>query len=241
MWKLKNFSIKPIASSPGLADLSSSLANQLYSNEIQLINAIEWIDWGDDPLQFIICNCGIMGCRDQNWVSIRQAGQIAVIMPAFEKIHDVPDYMQNDYRAPAYLNDRGILYLEPEDYQKLHELAGFPSFDSLKPLSGWEITKILQFEAPYQVLGDYLKVPQLLPEIIMASSEGSFIEQTPKLMQLIRDLEQSRQPIRLHKVDTQTRVIAFYLDISGLPEWEILSFEDSTYSLYLQPGYIVEL
>jgi len=75
------------------------------------------------------------------------------------------------------------------------------------------------FEAPNNILSDLLHPPTLLQDIILASSEGSHIEQTKKLISLIDQLRHQDQDITLRRVTENDRVISFYLDISGFPQW----------------------
>jgi hypothetical protein len=228
-------------------DLSSygrpnACVTQLWNDRTELINIVEHVNWHDLACQFLICeSCGIVGCKSQGWVEIRRSESIVLIMPAFTQLRDASKPMINEYLPPTYLLERGVICIEREIYEsQFRSVAPFPNFEQLPELAAWAAAKLFQLESPNQVLGSILNPPELYPDIVIASSEGSFIEQTSALVSLVNTLSKSTDTIHLRRVTEADRLISLYLDISGYPEWAALSWDGLRYSLYLKPGYIIE-
>ena len=243
MWKLTSPTLRKSTLNFSNSWKAKTSVSQLYAEDIQLINAVEYVNWEDTHYQFVVCEgCGIIGCQSQGWVDIRKIEALAVIIPAFKMIHEASKIMEDEYLPPYFLLKKGAAYLNRDLYRHtLCQLANFPTFESLASLSAWEASKLFQFEAPNNILSDLLHPPTLLQDIILASSEGSHIEQTKELMSLIDKLRHQDQDITLRKIAENDRVIAFYLDISGFPQWKAMSHDGDRYSLYLEPGFIIEI
>lgn len=210
---------------------------QLWAGNIQLINALELVNWEDDALQFQICErCGIVGCASQGWVELKRSHNLALITPAFTRLEDAPANLRDEYLPPSYLYSGAIVL---EDYAQLPDR--FPKFETLPLLQSWEAVKLFQLEAPHQILGDFRDQPKFDRDLILVSSEGSFIEQTDELLTLLDRLQNNTQPVQLRKVAEGDHIISFYLDVAGIPQWKALSYDNLRYSLYLEPGYVVNL
>jgi hypothetical protein len=242
MWELENIITKKVR-----FDLSSSgepdvYVTQLWNDDVELINACEYVNWSDSEYQFLICDsCGYVGCKSRDWVEIKRTESIALIMPAFRRLSETSEFIRDHYLPPYYLCDRGVIFSDREHYDnKLYPITSFPEFEQLPLLSAWEAVKLFQFEAPNRILGYIFNPPELYRDIIIASSDGNFMEQTPELMTLMNNLSTSSSTVKLRKMTEQDQVISFYLDISGFPEWAALSYDGSQYSLYLEPGYVIE-
>lgn len=119
-------------------------------------------------------------------------------------------------------------------------MAPFPTFEMLPSLSTWEAVKLFQLESPAQILGHISNPIQLNQDFVIASSEGSYREQAKELISLVHHLLTDQQPAKIRRVTEHDRVISLYLDIAELPEWKVLSYNGSQYSLYLEPGYVIE-
>jgi len=99
---------------------------QLFVDEIQLINALELVEWDQEHSQFLICEaCGFEGCKSRDWVSVRRSDSLVLFLPSSEHVwREKKDYME--YCPPAYLNQRGIPYLESANYA-----AGFTEWQAI--------------------------------------------------------------------------------------------------------------
>lgn len=241
IWKLTTPTVRRAELDFSSSGQSKAAVTQLWTDDIQLINAVEYVNWGKAQLQFIVCeNCGYVGCQPGGWVELKRAGSTALIMPAFTKIEkSIED--KNECLPPCYLLEKGAICIEQESYRStLCQLAGFPDFCTLAPLFAWEAVKIFQMEAPNHILGNLLNSPKLPQNVVIASSDGNYMEQATMLVLLLHKLSSNTNPIRLRRVTESEQVISLYLDIAGLPEWKALSYNGLHYSIYLEPGYIVE-
>ncbi|MGB7414150.1 MAG: hypothetical protein WA902_08065, partial [Thermosynechococcaceae cyanobacterium] len=91
---------------------------QLWVGEIQLINALEFVNWGDRNLQFQVCQCGIVGCQPEGWVSIRKTSALVIILPAFNQIQEADRGFEEEYLPPAYLWEKGAIFIEQCVYEE---------------------------------------------------------------------------------------------------------------------------
>ena len=75
---------------------SKVFVTQLWENKTKIINAIEYVNWSDFELQFLVCEvCGYVGCKPQNWISLRRTESLVLIIPAFTSIEEAPKYLKD--------------------------------------------------------------------------------------------------------------------------------------------------
>jgi hypothetical protein len=242
MWTpetLKTKKVKLDLSSSGQAEV---YVTQLWNDGVELINSVEYVNWNDLDFQFIVCeSCGFVGCKSQDWVEIKRTDSMVLIMPAFTRLKEASQQMRDEYLPPSYLLEQGVIYIDRKSYEsRLCQVAPFPKFGTLPLLPAWEAAKIFQLESPNHVLGDILNPPELYKDIVIASSEGNFIEQTSALISLVDNLLKATHTVNFRRITEADQIISLYLDISGYPEWAALSCDGLRYSLYLEPGYIIE-
>ena len=224
----------------GLAEVS---VTQLWNGDVQLVNAIEYVNWEDPEIQVLICEgCGIFGCNSGGWVGVRRTDTMAIVMPSFTALEESSEFFKQEYAPPHYLVSRGVIGVDREYYTNvLCQMAPFPAFETLRRLSAWEVLKIVQLEATDSVPGDLFYPPKFQSDIIIASSEGNCIDQTKVLASFLDELSTSNRVANLHSIRESDRVISFYLDRVGFPEWNVLSYNGQRYALYLEPGYVVKV
>ncbi len=112
MWQLENPTNQRVKLDFSYSGQSSFLATQLWDADIQIINMIEYVNWGESPLQFMVCSdCGFVGCAPHGWVEIKRAGDLALIMPTFTKIGEAFEIVNNEYLPPYYLLNEGAIYI----------------------------------------------------------------------------------------------------------------------------------
>ena len=243
MWQLENPITRRVELDFSHSEGLKISVAQLWNDDVQISNAIEYANWNNPLLQLIVCEgCGYIGCQPHGWVEIKRTSSLVLIMPAFTKINEACEVVYNEYLPPYYLLEKGAIYIEPQFYtSKLCEMANFPSFEMLPSLSTWDAAKLFQLESPDQILGHISTPIQLNQDAIIASSEGSFREQAKELISLVQHLlTDDKQPAKVRRVIGQDQIISLYLDIAGVPEWKALSYNGSRYSLYLEPGYVIE-
>ena len=241
MWQLSHPILK--TATFNIAGVGKTPVTQLWQGNMCVINALAQVNWSDTAadFQFEICQCGHVGCADGGWVSLRRAGAIGVILPAFQKIDQAEPALTDHYAPPDYLRSHGALWFEPTCYaEALLETAPAPNFDHLPALTGWEAAKLFQWEAPHQVLGPLHRAPTLPSDSVLASSEGNFLEQVPLLEERLQQLLNASKDAAVRPVTAQHQIISFYLDIAGIPTWKALVYDGLNYGLYLEPGYVID-
>ncbi|NEQ50198.1 MAG: hypothetical protein F6K11_08715 [Leptolyngbya sp. SIO3F4] len=243
MWQLLHPVIRAADFKLTAPDGGQVSVTQLWQDDVRLINALESVHWYDPHanFQFELCEtCGYPGCQPQGWVSIRRLGDVVGILPAFQRIAEASASLKQEYLPPVCLQS-GAIWVEQSDYQDLRKKISFPDFNKLSNLTAWEAAKLLQWEVPHQVLGDIHSSPQLPNDLVIASSEGSFLEQVPIFSGLLTQLLATDTSVIIQKIQPHEQVIAFYLDLASIPQWNALVYNGECYQLYLEPGFTVSV
>lgn len=237
MRQLTSFELKP--ATLDLSDRGICSTQQLWANGQRLSNAINLVVWEVDAAQLEICDCGVIGCADGGWVSLRRSGDWVLMMPDWEAIASNPD-LPGYYDPPYYLvkEQQGISYWHRADYQRWQdELPGtLPDLKTIAPLTAHEVLKAFQIEAPARVLGRLSDPPRLNPESIVAASEGSHLELLPQLQTTIKKWHNCDRPVTLRPIGPIDTVVQLYIDVAGFPEWSVFTDPDR---LYLQPSFAI--
>lgn len=155
MWRIENPELRR-----GTLDFTSSeqrrrKVTRLFADGIQLVNALELIDWRGDDTQLLLCEaCGIDRCERGNWVRIRRSDSLIWILPAFDYIWAERDYDKTEYYPPRFLQRHGVAYFDRSIFEDLRlKIECLPSFDALRPLTMREAALIFHLTAPAEVLG----------------------------------------------------------------------------------------
>lgn len=212
---------------------------QLFSNDIKLINALELVAWDPEDTQLLICEeCGITHCKSGNWVSVRRSDSLVLILPTADFVWgDEED--KREYRPPAYLKEQGIPYLDFAIYERLRSMhSSFPAIDQIQPLTLKEATLLFQWHAPGRILGEPPEV-NIRRNMIVGSSEGDY-EHLRALEHLIRRQYTNESVANLRPTSSDERIISLYLDAAQFNEWQALAFDGTEYRLLVDSKYVVD-
>lgn len=238
MWQIKNPEIKPAT-----LDLSSSgqerlQVNQLIVDGIEIINALELVDWDGEKIQFLICEaCGLTHCKSGDWVSLRKSDSLILILPPFDSAESREN---EEYRPPFYLKQKGIAYFDDATYENLRSThPSFPSVQRILPLSVQEATLLYHWNAPANVLG---KPPHInvRSDIVLASSDGDHVDHLRELEDLIQTQYQDESKATLRAPLDGERVVTLFLDAEEFIEWDALIHDGTNYRLLIDSSYVVE-
>lgn len=59
MWQIKNPEVKPATLDFSSSEQGKLQVSQLFSDGVELINALELVDWDSEDTQFLVCeSCG---------------------------------------------------------------------------------------------------------------------------------------------------------------------------------------
>ena len=108
MWKIDKPELRTAILNFSSSGQAGREVSQLYSEDVQLINALELVDWDTEEQQFLICEaCGYTGCKVGDWVSLRLAEPLILILPPFDA-HPEDEETNSEYAPPWYSGKDGM-------------------------------------------------------------------------------------------------------------------------------------
>lgn len=205
----------------------------------RLANAVKLSAWKARSVQAIVCGCGVDGCADGGWVAPRRCGDLVLLLPDFDDlVEDEADPPR--HAPPSYVGRRGIPIIRAEAMERaVDALPGWPRRDDLAPLMNASIPRILQWEAPWQMLGRFPEPPRVRRDDILATSEGLPGEQANRIDALLATYAESDSEAAFRATEKGDRVITFYVDAPATMEWCPLVMMDGEPRLSLCPGLVV--
>jgi hypothetical protein len=240
MWQIKNPQLKPSTLDFGSSGQGKHPVWQLFADGVELINALELVDWDSEETQFLVCEeCGHMGCKSADWVSVRRSDSLVFILPASNYVWG--DKKDKDvYSPPAYLKKHGLAYFEFSTYESLRSRhPSFPPIHEIHPLTLREATLLFHWDAPDQVLGNPPEV-HVRGDIVVGASEGNSAEHLQQIENLIECQYRAESLAQLRRISSSEGVIALYLESFEFREWKALVFDGSAYRLLVDSAYVIE-
>ena len=239
MWQIRNPEIKPATLDFSSSEQGKLQVSQLFSVGIELINALELVDWDSEDTQLLVCEaCGYTHCKSGDWVSIRKSNSLILFLPASGYVWGERSEKE-EYSPPYYLKKQGAVYLDLSTYESLRsEHSSFPPVDQIRQLNMREATLLFQWDAPARVLGEPPEV-NVRRDVIHASSEGDYVEYLKQLEALIQRQYKDESGAILRPVSDGEQVISFFLDAEEFIEWKALVFDGSAYRLLVDSSNVI--
>ena len=213
----------------------------MFADGVQLINAVELVNWDTDDTQVLICEaCGFDRCKPGDWVRVRRSDSMILMLPAFDYVWaELPDD-RVEYSPPKYLRQRGgVAYFDRSTYESLlSQNTEFPAFEEIQQLNMREATLLFHWTAPAQVLGVPPEV-RVNEEIIVGASEGSSSSYVTVLKDLLNRQYNATSPALLRPLTGSDRVISLYLDASEFIDWKALVVDGEDYQLVVDSRFVV--
>jgi hypothetical protein len=213
-------SITNVDMRPRTLDFSSSSQGHVdvraaVFGTILLANAIELLASRSGAVQLIVCEeCGVTGCWMGGWACFRRMGPHIVQIPAFEKMEG--DGVE-EAGPPSYMTTHAVVRYANAAYgQLLASGTSLPPADELPRLTAREAVRILQWEAPLQVLGRFPHPPEPNFDAIIACSDGDVESERHNLRDLVGSFFARNSPVKCESAD---RLRSFFLDSPGYTEW----------------------
>src|SRR5687767_9774398 len=126
MWRIGNPKIRPATLDFSSSGQGEFRVSRLFSDGVELINALELVDWGSEDTQLLVCEaCGYTHCKSGDWASIRRSSSLILLLPAAQYVWG-ESREKEEYRPPYYLKQQGAAYLDLSAYENLR--SGHPSF-----------------------------------------------------------------------------------------------------------------
>src|SRR5688572_2878995 len=208
MWHVNNLEIKPATLDFSSSGKAKRQFSQLVSNGLQLINTIELVDWDWEDTQLLICEgCGMTHCKSGDWVSIRRANSLIILLPATEYVWG-ERRDRDEYRPPDYLKKHGLAWFDLSTYERLRSKhSSFPTVESIRKLNIREATLLFHSDVPVQLLGEPPDV-KAHPEAVVASSEGDYNEYLKQLEDLMRRQYTDTSDAALRPVSASDQILS---------------------------------
>jgi len=240
MWQIKDPEVQPTILDFGSSGQGKHHGFQLVLDNTVLINAIELVDWDEEPTQFPICEaCGYVHCKRGDWVSLRRAGPMILLLPTLEFVEGEGDDRM-EYRPPEYIFKKGIPYLNLATYDSLRvSNTCFPSADSFRRMNMREAILTFQWDAPLQLFG---RPPQPFAhrsECVIGSSIGDHTEYIGQLEEFARANGSCECEISLRQLNADEPAVSLYLDGPEFIEWKALTYDEGRLQLILDSKYVV--
>jgi len=240
MWTPKEFSTKQKKmdfSSSGQAEVE---VTALYADGQNLMNAIELMEFDCDPIQFQVCDhCGYSGCASGDWLSIRKVGKSVIILPAFTVMDD-GEWESSEYDPPYFTRTKGSILLESEKYEEFRKLTkGIPTLSEVKKISSYEVARLLQWEAPFRMFGDYPNPITIKSDLLCTTSLESDDLAVDELKKLMNHFQSSKLEIDLIPISGEDEKISFFLDGTEFMEWVPMVKRNNVFGLMLSSEYSI--
>ena len=240
MWHVENPELRCATFDFTSSEQGYREVTQLFSDGVQLINAIELIDWDSGDAQFLICSsCGTTGCEPGGWVSLRRSGSLVVILPSADHIWAERDEDKREYAPPAYLLRNGIAYFDRSTYESLtSQHSDLPSFEQFRQLNKSEAVLIFHWEAPARVLGAP-PVIELRRDLIIGSAEGDCDEHLNRVQHLLNEQYNDDSDSLLRPLSSVDQPISIYIDATEFIDWKPLVFDGAEYRLVVDSRFVI--
>src|SRR5262249_12569072 len=215
MWKVEDPVIRRATLDFGSSGQSRLDVSQLFSGDVLLVNAIEFVDWESDETQFLVCEaCGHVHCKTGDWVSVRQSGSLILVLPAFDSLQE------NDveYSPPVYLRNNGIGFLDLITYEKLlRSRAALPGLNSILPLKMKEAIMAFRWESPFKIFSRPGTVTQSV-DLIVGSSNGDHKEWLRSIDRILNENATNSSAVTLRPLREDEEAVSLFLDTAEFVE-----------------------
>lgn len=209
-------------------DFSSSgqgprTVTQLVADGVVVANATELTSWSGPSSQVEVCDsCGYEGCAPGGWVSVRQAGDVVVWIPAFGELAR-GDRDGDELAPPAYLKQRGLPCFAGDVAVALERAVG--SRRPFPPLTRRELALAFQWVAPAGILGAFPEQPAIRRSAVLAVSSGDRAAVLDRLDALLAGAWADDAPVQLERLSS-AEPVELYLDMPMHPGWSPLAIVD---------------
>jgi len=188
----------------------------LLADDVQLIIGVYDVDWEQSDVYSEICICcGIPGCGGSEQLSLRRVSDNLIIFPCFEKY-------KNTFFSRSFTWSKAIanetIFLSKKQCIELRRM-GLKILNPCKyPLpSKKELIRILQWDAPYNLLDKWPNPVSICSEKIYAVSEKTALSEWLEILKYcIINIENINLFCEYKKLE-ELEEIVFYI---GEPYWD---------------------
>ena len=235
VWRVRRTTTQPATLSLSALGQGPQECTAVFAEERPLINAAELIDWGKQTVQLEICEqCGIQGCSSGAWVAPRWTGSHLLLLPDFTSMME-GEFERTERAPPKAIAERGIAVLSES---ALIALSNWIVPNAVPPMTGRDLLRTMQWEAPFQVLGRFPDPVRVRRDLILACTAGDADPILDALEEALERLNDREEAARLQKPPEAHQPIGLFLNDSSTTEWTPLVRIDGTYKLALAPDLV---
>lgn len=244
MWQPKTFRIKTKKFNKK-AYITS--ATELYGDDILISNGIDFVNWGEDTIQLIVCDFdGIVGCKPGGWGTFRKAGDYILLIPLFDEeldwslsVHS--HFLLGKHCPPAFMTQAGAMVISLEQYKELKKLVPWISpVNNIKNLSSIEVARLIQWDAPNFILGIFPKPIEFQDNLSIVTDQEDEVSAIERFRSLLNEANAHDVSVELVPITDLDTVASFFVD-DFREELRTLCFHNDDWHLYLEPGYRVTI
>lgn len=212
----------------------------LIADEQELVNMLRLVDWGEDPLQVVVCDaCGTVGCASGNYVAMRRLDDFVVMAPATRAyVPTAEEFEKAQYVEPWFIRKRGVPLVPFAEWERLRdEGAPLPAAERLEPLRWSEAVLAAQIEAPRRLLGEPGQPPRTRLTEVVVATDPSIDPTTLDQLGDVRHWEDEGATAVLRPAEPAIRVSLFLND--DLKEVVLFGRRGDAFGLYVEPGLLL--
>jgi len=243
MWRIDNPKFEPTTLDFTSSGQSHLQATRLVADGVELMNALELMDWDDDKVQVSICDhCGTVGCSSGGWIVFRSSGNLVLLMPAFDAMRD-DNWSRTEFSPPYFVADRGTAYFDIQTYESLREQSSlFPPLEKIRPLQMREAMWLVQTSAPLQILGEpaTLEIDRRKFDYVIAAMEGDPKENLRQAESLLRENFENQSSTRLRPLLPDEESVWLFLDAAEFIDWQVMASSNGKYKFVLDNEFVVD-
>lgn len=243
MWKIENPKFEEITLDFSSSEQGKFPATRLVSEGVEIINAIELIEWEDNVIQVFVCDhCGTVRCASGGWITLRSSGDLVLLMPAYEAMNE-DSWSQTEFSPPYFIRKNGAAYFDKQIYESLREqITELPKFEKIKPLQMREAMWLVQLNAPLQILGEpsTLEIDRRKFDFAVGASEGEAKEIIKEAEQLLRANFENQSSAYLRRLSQNEESIWLFLDAAEFIDWQVVTLSPGKYKFVLDNEFVIE-
>ena len=240
MWNPTEIKLKYGSLDFSSAGIGAVDAKKIYLDEWKFCNSVDHVEIDEDALvQFYVCpHCGYVSCEPGNWLSLRRSGDFVFFIPAFEDMEEDESDLA-EYSPPYEVKKRGAFYLDRMQYDQLKRYMGMlPRQEDLPTLSKREVSLLVQWEAPFQVLGNFPNGMSLEQQDYLVVDGGEDKDVLETLKDALSHFYSSRNPADTPiEVENKSTILLGAYDFA---KWSPISIVGGRVFLRLEPAFCFE-
>jgi hypothetical protein len=180
--------------------------------------------------------CGVYGCSPVGWVSVARAGELVIAMPVFgEERSEMLPPTEIERGGAALIAARSWVDAMTSALEQGHLLS---YLDHLPELTGPDLVRIVQWEAPHHVCGVHPAAVRVDRDRVVAASHLERAEALQKVDALLRAVGGADRA-KLEPADPADEDVVLYVEGDrGTVDWRIACARGDRWLLSPAPGYV---